>query len=178
MRRPQQNHEARHYFSSLQHSFSSNLLSTPHSSSSFYPCLSETDDKYLCTTKRWSLWLIILRLVEAVRCYCCVFAVFFWEFLRIMCGCIWTDFRVGIGWFLEIIAQRKKHAPHTPFLREEKKPRLRRFDTWHFPATLRRSIFHQAVVSKLDAWVLHDFKKELKYYCWTNFQPTRFETFK
>lgn len=96
-------------------------LFQPHTSPPFfYPCLSEKDDKYLCTTKHWSLWLIILRLVGAVQCYCRVFAVFFWGFLRVMRGFIWTDYRIGMGWFLEIIAERKKHALLSPFSRKTK----------------------------------------------------------
>lgn len=104
-----------------------------------------------------------------------VIIVFFWGFLRIMCGCIWTVSRIVMGWFLEIIAERTKRALRTPFLRKKTKNRLSRFDTWHFPAPLRRSIFHQAVVSKLVVWVLLDFKKDLKYLSWMNFKCPGFE---
>lgn len=49
-----------------------------------------------------------------------VIIVFFWGFLRIMCGCIWTVSRIVMGWFLEIIAERTKRALRTPFSRKKK----------------------------------------------------------
>lgn len=49
--------------------------------------------------------------------FCCVLLRIFFT---IMCGCIWTDSRNGMGCVLEMIAERKQRAPHTPFLREKK----------------------------------------------------------
>lgn len=60
------------------------------------------------------------------------------------------------------LQKKKKRVLHTPFFYRNKNS-LSRCDTWHFPATFRRSIFHQAVASKLVAWVLHDFRKVMKY---------------
>lgn len=48
--------------------------------------------------------------------FCCVLLRIFFT---IMCGCIWTDSRNGMGCVLEMIAERKQRAPHTPFLREK-----------------------------------------------------------
>lgn len=69
-----------------------------------------------------------------------VFAVFFWGFLRNVWGCIWTDSKIGIGWFLESL-QREEDMQHVHIYWRGGKNRLSRFDIWYFPATLRWSIF-------------------------------------